>query len=92
MIMQYDSIWRENTVCWDIFPRRLSVPRSEQFSESRARKNCELRGADNVQGQFKYPSIVSPQMEAIVFIILQISFASRVVLKIGDQSRASEKV
>ena len=26
----------------------LSVPRSEQFSES---VNCELRGTDNVQGQ-----------------------------------------
>jgi len=29
----------------------------------------------------KYPSIVSPQMEAIVFIIF---FATRAVLKIGD--------
>ena len=32
----------------------------------------------------KYPSIFSPQMEAIVFIILQIFFATRAVLKIGD--------
>ena len=31
----------------------------------------------------KYPSIFSPQMEAIVFIILQIYFATRAVLKIG---------
>ena len=31
----------------------------------------------------KYPSIFSPQMEAIVFIILQIFFATRAVLKIG---------
>ena len=31
----------------------------------------------------KYPSIFSPLMEAIVFIILQIFFATRVVLKIG---------
>ena len=31
--------------------RTLSVPRSEQFSESVARGNCELRGTDNVQGQ-----------------------------------------
>ena len=31
----------------------------------------------------KYPSIFSPQMEAIVFIILQIFFATRVVFKIG---------
>ena len=31
----------------------------------------------------KYPSILSPQMEAIVFIILQIFFATHAVLKIG---------
>ena len=56
----------------------------------------------------KYPSIFSPQMEAIVFIILHIFYATRAVLKIGDipkfswgilahvtrldQSRASENV
>ena len=33
----------------------------------------------------KYPSIFSPQMEAIVFIILQIFFATRAVLKIIGQ-------
>ena len=32
----------------------------------------------------KYPSKFSPQMEAIVFIILQIFFATRAVLKIGE--------
>ena len=32
----------------------------------------------------KYPSIFSPQMEATVFIILQIFFATRAVLKIGE--------
>ena len=32
----------------------------------------------------KYPSIFSPQMEAVVFIILQIVLATRGVLKIGD--------
>ena len=37
----------------------------------------------------KYPSIFSPQMEAIVFIILQIFFATRAVLKIGGYSRIS---
>ena len=33
-----------------------------------------------------YPSIVSLQIEAIVFIILQIFFAMRTVLKIGEYS------
>ena len=32
----------------------------------------------------KYPSIFSPQMEATVFIILQIFNATSAVLKIGD--------
>ena len=53
----------------------------------------------------KYPNIFSPQMEAIVFIILQIFFATRAVLKMPsfswgifahvtrlDQSRASENI
>ena len=31
----------------------------------------------------KHPSIFSPQMETIVFIILQIFYATRAVLKIG---------
>ena len=35
----------------------------------------------------KYPSIFLPQMEAVVFIILQIFFATRVVLKIWEYSR-----
>ena len=35
----------------------------------------------------KYPSIFSLQMEAIVFIILQIFSATRAVLKIGEYSR-----
>ena len=37
----------------------------------------------------KYPSIFSRQMEAIVFIILQIFSATRAVLKIGEYSRIS---
>ena len=35
----------------------------------------------------KYPSKFSPQMEAIVFGILQIHFVIRAVLKIGEYSR-----
>ena len=37
----------------------------------------------------KYPSIFSPQMETIVFIILQIFYATRADLKIGVYSRIS---
>ena len=35
----------------------------------------------------KNASIFSPQMETIVFIILQIIFATRAVLKIGEYPR-----
>ena len=38
---------------------------------------------EQVMFKDKYPRIFSPQMEAIVFIILQIFFATRAVLKIG---------
>ena len=37
---------------------------------------------EQIMSKDKYPSIFSPQMEAIVFIILQIFFATRVGLKI----------
>ena len=38
------------------------------------------------QSKDKYPSIFSPQMEAIVFIIFQIFFATRAVLKIVSRN------
>ena len=55
---------------------------------------------EQIMSKDKYPSIFPPRMEAIVFIILQIFFATRAVLKIGkysrvtclDQSRASESI
>ena len=39
---------------------------------------------EQIMSKDKYPSIFSPQMEAIVFIILQIFYAKRAVLKIGE--------
>ena len=42
---------------------------------------------EQVMSKGKYPSIFSPQMEAIVFIILQIFFATRAIFKIGEYSR-----
>ena len=38
---------------------------------------------EQMMSKDKYPSIFSPQMETIVFIILQIFYATRAVLKIG---------
>ena len=42
---------------------------------------------EQILSKDKYPSIFSPQMETIVFIILQIFFATRADLKIGEYSR-----
>ena len=42
---------------------------------------------EQIMSKDKYPSIFSPQMEAIIFIILQIFFATRAVLKIGEYPR-----
>ena len=39
---------------------------------------------EQIMSKDKYPSIFSPQMATIVFIILQIFFATREVLKIGE--------
>ena len=42
---------------------------------------------EQIMSKDKYPGIFSPQMEAIVFIILQVFFAARAVLKIGEYPR-----
>ena len=39
---------------------------------------------EQIMSKDKYPSIFSPQMETIVFIILQIFLATRAGLKIGE--------
>ena len=44
---------------------------------------------EQIMSKDKYPSVFSPQMETMVFIILQIVYATRVVFKIGGYSRIS---
>ena len=39
---------------------------------------------EQIMSKDKYPSIFSPQMATIVFIILQISFSTRAVLRTGE--------
>ena len=41
---------------------------------------------DQIMSKEKYPSIFSPQMEAIVFIILQVFSPTQAVLKSGENS------
>ena len=55
------------------------------FREPSSRKTVSYE--EQIMSKDKYPSIFSPLMEAIVFIILQIFFATRAVLKIGEYPR-----
>ena len=55
------------------------------FARAYLEENCEPLGTDNVQGQIS--DHISRQMEAIVFIILQIFFATCAVLKIREYFR-----
>ena len=52
------------------------------FRERSSRKTVSFE--EQIMSKDKYPGIFSPQMEAIVFIIVQIFFATRAVLKIGE--------
>ena len=51
------------------------------FRERSSRKTVSFE--EQIMPKDKYPSIFSPQMEAVVFIILQIFFAKGAALKIG---------
>ena len=52
------------------------------FRERSSRKT--VRYEEQIMSKDKYPSIFSPPMEAIVFIVLQIFFATRAALKTGE--------
>ena len=52
------------------------------FGERSSRKTVSYE--EQIMSKEKYLSIFSPQMEAIVFIILQIFFATRAVFKIAE--------
>ena len=55
------------------------------FRERSSRKTVSYE--EQIMSKDKYPSIFSPQMATIVFIILQIFFTTRAILKIGEYSR-----
>ena len=46
---------------------------------------------EQITSKDKYPSIFSPQIEAIVFIILEIFFATLAIFKIGDHCLFSNR-
>ena len=75
------SIWREkmreNMLGYIIRSEKRTV-----FRERSSRKTLSYE--EQIMSKDKYPSIFSPQKDAIVFIILQIFFATRKGLKIGE--------
>ena len=80
------SIWRENMLGYLSADIILSEKRTV-FRKRSSRKTVSYE--EQITSKDKYPRLFSPQMEAIVFIILQIVFATRAVLKIGEYSRIS---
>ena len=81
---QVDSIWgrtRNGAKPAATLGRHLPL-RATVFRERSSRKTVSYE--EQILFKDKYPSIFSPQMEAIVFIILQIFFATHAVLKIGE--------
>ena len=71
-----DFLYRHKTI-------RLIL--GQVFRERSSRKTVSYE--EQIMSKDKYPSIFSAQMVTIVFIILQIFFATRAVLKIGEYSR-----
>ena len=60
---------------------------SEKQTVFRERSAKTVSYEEQIMSKDKYPSIFSPQMEAIVFIILQIFFGTRAIFKIGEYLR-----
>ena len=75
------SIWREN-MRENMLGYIICSEKRTVFRERSSRKTLSYE--EQIMSKDKYPSIFSPQKDAIVFIILQIFFATRAVLKTGE--------
>ena len=80
------SIWRKNMLGCLSTDITCSEKRTV-FRECSLRKTVSFK--EQIMSKDKYPSIFLPQMETIVFIILQIFYATHTVLKIEGYSRIS---
>ena len=78
------AIWGENMLGY-LSADMICSEKRTVFRERSSRKTVNYE--EQTMSKDKYPRIFSPQMDAIVFIILQIVFATRVVLKIGEYPR-----
>ena len=78
------TIWGENMLGY-LSSGIICSEKRTVFRERSLRKTVGYE--EQIMSKAKYLSIFTPQMATIVFIILQIFFATRVVLKIGEYSR-----
>ena len=74
------SSWRENVLGY-LSADIICSEKRTVFRERSPRETVSFE--EQIMSKDNYPSIFSPQMETIVFIILQIFYATRGVLKIG---------
>ena len=72
------NTWFENNI---IFKSRLIIYMLGYLSGGII---CSVSFEEQIMSKNKYPNMFSRQMETIVFIILQIFFATLAVLKIGE--------
>ena len=79
-------IWRENMLGY-LSADIICSEKRTVFREHSSRKTVSFE--EQIMSKDKYPSIFSSQMEAIVFIVLQIFYATHAVLKIEGYSRIS---
>ena len=77
------AIWRENMLGY-LSADIICSEKRTVFRERSSRKTVSYE--EQMMSKDKCPSIFSPHMGAIVFIILQIFFATRAIFKIGEYS------
>ena len=78
------AIWRKNMLGY-LSTDIICSEKRTVFREQSSRKTVSYK--EQIMSKDKCPSIFSPQMATIVFIILQIFFAMRAVLNIGEYSQ-----
>ena len=79
-IGEYSRIYLMDYKLWYLSVDIICSEKRTVFQERSSRKTVSYE--EQITSKDKYPITFSPQMEAIVFIILQIFFATRAVFKI----------
>ena len=81
IFLNFDKFRLKNSIIILVPPIGTKIPILGVLAHGLSRKTVSLE--EQIMSKDKYPSVFSPQMETIVFIILQIVYATRAVFKIG---------